>query len=121
MKGILKSLAMAAMLAGGMLASTGAQAQSQSRLCEVDQVGVFENRIHIKCAPIADKAFTKDILYYAMRIDNPAVMVDNIVALAVGAKQTRKPLVIWYDFNDYKSVPGCQGVNCRRLVAAALE
>lgn len=104
-----------------VIVPSSAQAQSQSRLCDVDQVGVFENRIHIKCVPIADKAYTKDIPYYAMRIDKPKAVVDGIIALAVGAKQTRKPLRIWFDFGDYKSVPGCQGNDCRRLVAAALE
>lgn len=94
---------------------------AQSRLCEVDQIGVFENRIHIKCVPIASKAYTKDIPYYAMAMTKPKAVIDNIIALAVGAKQTKKPLVVWFDFSDYKSVPGCQGNNCRRLVAAALE
>ena len=110
----------AAALLGGIL-PTSAQAQSQSRLCEVDQVGVFENRIHVKCVPIADKAYTRDIPYYAMRIDKRKAVIDGIIALAVGAKQTRKPLRIWFDFGDYESVPGCRGNNCRRLVAAALE
>lgn len=106
----------------GIAGATAAQAQSsQSRLCNVDQVAVFENRIHVKCAPNADQAFTKDIPYYAMNIGKDAKVIDNIIALAVGAKVTRKPLVVWYDFSDYQSVPGCNGTNCRRLVAAALE
>jgi len=112
----------AALIVASVVLFFASDAQAaQSRLCDVDQVGVFENRIHIKCVPIADKAYTKDIPYYAMAMTKPKAVIDNIIALAVGAKQTKKPLVVWYDFSDYKSVPGCLGSNCRRLVAAALE
>jgi len=111
----------AVMAAGvALVAGSGASAQ-QSRLCEVDQVAVFANRIHVKCVPIASAAYTKDIPYYAMATSKPKVLIDNIIALAVGAKVTRKPLRIWMDMSDYSSVPGCKGSNCRRLVAAALE
>ena len=98
-----------------------AEAATMSRLCKVDQVGVMNNRIHIKCAPLADKAYTKDIPYYAMNLTEDARKVDNIIALAIAAKQINKPLVVWFDWDDYRSVPGCQGNDCRKLVSAALE
>lgn len=101
--------------------SSGAVAQSDSRQCYVDQVAVFSNRIHLKCNPDKQKAYTSDILYYAMAISEDAKLIDNVIALAIGAKQTNKPLVIWFAPNDYRSVPGCQGNNCRRLSAVALE
>jgi hypothetical protein len=28
---------------------------------------------------------------------------------------------LWFDMDDYKSVPGCLGSDCRRLKGAALE
>lgn len=119
---VLKSLAslVAVFVASGWATEADA-ASVMSRLCNVDQVGVFENRIHIKCAPDPDKAYTKDIPYYAMAITGDARVIDNIIALAIGAKQVNKPLVIWFDMDDYRSVPGCQGSNCRKLTAAALE
>ena len=101
--------------------SSQASAATMSRECRVDQVGVFGNRIHIKCAPDPSKAYTGEIRYYAMAISQDARVVDNIVRVAIGAKQTNKPLVIWFDMDDYRSVPGCQGVDCRKLLAAALE
>lgn len=112
----------AALIAASIVLFYASNAQAaQSRLCNVDQVAVFENRIHIKCNAIAGKAYTKDIPYYAMAITKPKAVIDNVIALAVGAKVTKKPLVVWFDWNDYKSVPGCRGNDCRRLVAAALE
>lgn len=98
-----------------------AQAADMSRLCEVDQVAVLANRIHIKCAPDDAKAFTKDIRYYAMSLSQPPAKIQGVIALATTAKQIRKPLVIWFNWDDYRSVPGCQGIDCRVMSGAALE
>lgn len=95
-----------------------------SRSCNVDQIGVYANRIHLKCIPDPQRAYTGDIRYYAMAITGDARVlgvVENIIALAIGAKQTNKPMVIQFDMGDYRSVPGCQGNDCRKLVSAALE
>jgi hypothetical protein len=102
-------------------ASQAQAAQIMSRTCNVDQIGVFTNRIHIKCVPIQGTAYTNEIEYYAMAITSDARVIDNVIALAIGAKQTNKPLVIQFDMDDYKSVPGCQGHDCRKLTGAALE
>ncbi len=110
-----------AILAVGFMAVPGIANAATSRMCNVDQVGVMANRIHIKCAPNPGQAYTKDIPYYAMRLNEPEAKIDNIIALAIASKQIRKPLVVWFDQSDYKSLPGCLGSNCRRLVAAALE
>ena len=115
------TLATAVATGVGIGFATSANAADISRLCEVDQVGVMGNRIHIKCAPIAEKAYTKDIPYYAMSLDEKPAKIDAVIALATTAKQIRKPLVIWFDWDDYKSVPGCQGSDCRAMRGVALE
>lgn len=117
----LKAIAVAAVAFTAAGWTNNASAATVSRMCSVDQVGVFGNRVHVKCAPENDKAYTRDIRYYAMAISQDAKVVDNIVRVAIGAKQTNKPLVIWFDMDDYRSVPGCQGSDCRKLIAAALE
>lgn len=111
----------AAFCVAAFFGTTSAEAARQPRSCDVDQVGVMENRIHIKCVPIEGQANTQAIYYFAMSLSEDSRKVDNVIALAIAAKQTRKPLVIAYDTADYKSVPGCDGSNCRRLLAAALE
>ena len=112
-------MALAILFGGGVVAD--AQAADISRLCEVDQIGVMSNRIHIKCAPVEGKAFTRDIQYYAMSLSQPEAKINAIITLAATAKQIRKPLVVWFNWDDYKSVPGCLGQDCRVLIAAALE
>lgn len=121
MNAILKTACLLGVLASGMLFSTSANAARQTRMCAVDQVGVMENRIHIKCTPIEGQAQTQAIYYFAMNLSEDARKVDNIIALAIAAKQLRKPLVLAFEHDDYKSVPGCQGSNCRKLLAVALE
>jgi hypothetical protein len=118
-----KMLCLAALgLAGSLgLAARPAAAANSQRLCEVDQVAVIEGRIHIKCAPNPQQAFTTAIYYYAMPLTEPASKIEGVISLAIAAKQLRKPMVLWFDMDDYRSVPGCQGSNCRRLNGAALE
>jgi hypothetical protein len=103
------------------LFSHSAQAAPQSRSCLVDNVTVIDERMHIKCAPNAQQAYTKDILYYAMSLREPSVKVESIVMLAIAAKNRNKAMTLTFDSDDYKSVPGCQGNNCRALKGAAME
>jgi len=119
----LLALASAGIVLGSLQYAVPAMAAPEimSRTCRVDQVGVFGNRIHVKCAPIAGTAYTSAIPYYAMAINTDARVIDSVIALAIAAKQTNKPLVVQFDMADYASVPGCQGNNCRKLVAAMLE
>lgn len=123
---VTKGLAVSAALAAGLggIAALPALAQAQptiSRLCVVDQVAVIDQRVHIKCAVDNAKAFTQAITYYAMPLSEGDTKVSAVIALGIGAKQTGKPMVLWFNPDDYKSVPGCQGTNCRRLHGAALE
>ena len=97
-----------------------AEANSQ-RSCLVDNVAVVDTRMHIKCAPNPSQAYTSAIPYYALPLSEPAAKIESLIALAIAAKRERKAMVLWFDMNDYKSVPGCQGHNCRRLRGAALE
>jgi hypothetical protein len=118
-----KMLYLAALGLVGLLGFTAqpAAAANSQRLCNVDQVAVIESRLHIKCAPNPQQAYTGEIRFYAMGLNEPAAKVDAIISMAIAAKQLRKPMVLWFDMDDYRSVPGCQGTNCRRLNGAALE
>jgi hypothetical protein len=82
---------------------------------------VVDNRMHIKCAPVPGVAHTQAIYYFALPLSEPAAKIQGLIALAIEAKRIKKAMVLWFDMDDYKSVPGCQGSDCRRLVGAALE
>jgi hypothetical protein len=110
-----------AVLSAGTMIPQNSQAAAQSRSCLVDNVAIIDDRMHIKCAPNAQQAFTKDILYYAMSLREPSVKVESIVMLAIAAKNRNKAMTLTFDADDYKSVPGCQGSNCRALKGAAME
>ena len=101
--------------------ASSAQAATISRNCAVDNVAVIEARMHIKCAPIPTIANTHAIYYFAAALSEGPAKIESLVMLAIESKRIKKPLVIWYDPEDYASVPGCQGNNCRRLSGAALE
>jgi hypothetical protein len=111
----------AATLTVGAGFSGEAQAAAQTRSCLVDSVAVIDDRMHIKCAPNAQQAFSKDILYYAMNLREGTAKVEAIVMLAIAAKNRNKAMTVTFDLDDYKSVPGCQGSNCRAMKGAAME
>lgn len=108
-------------LAGAALGSTEAEAATTQRACLVDSVGVIEGRMHIKCAPLPANAYTGEIRYYAMNLSEGAAKIEAIVLLAIESKRRNKAMAISFDMEDYKSVPGCAGHNCRRLIGAAME
>jgi hypothetical protein len=56
-----------------------------------------------------------------MSLSQPSAKIQGIIALATTAKQIRKPLIIWFNWDDYKSVLGCLGSDCRVMSGAALE
>lgn len=105
----------------GLALASPAQADTMSRECLVDSVAVIDGRMHIKCAPIATVAHTSAIRYFALPLSEPQAKIDGLIMLAIESKRIKKPMVIWFDMADYKSVPGCLGSDCRRLKGAALE
>lgn len=120
----LVSLALLATLAATTWAIPAKAESIVSRECRVDQVAVLANRMHLKCNVDPRQTYTGEIRYYAVAITADArtgIMVESIIALAIAAKQANKPMVIRFDMDDYRSVPGCQGSDCRKLVSAALE
>ncbi len=121
----LKYLAAAPLAGLAMLTMPGleapAEAATKGRLCNVDHVAVISSRIHVKCTPNAKEGYTSDLRYYAMKLSEPRVKIDNIIKMAIESKRMKKPVRLWFDPNDYQSVPGCQGSNCRRLKGLALE
>ena len=97
-----------------------AQADTRSRACKPVEVAVFGNRLHVRCEPINGQAYTSELRYYAMKLDN-SVQVQATLDLLLMAKANNRSLTIRFDENDYQSVPGCQGGDCRRLVWAAMR
>ncbi len=118
----LTAAALAALGVGVIAAPSPAAAQVQSRDCNPTEVAVFSNRIHVRCAPIPSKAYTSDIPYYAMKLaGGDGRQVRMTLELMSEAKANGRKLRIWADMSDYKSVPGCQGSNCRRLTGVAMK
>ena len=106
-----------------LLAPPAGLAQSssaQSRDCKPVEVAVMQNRLHVRCAPISGRAYTLDILYYAMAFGGESTQSALTLDLLLAAKAAGRDLRVWFDMSDYASVPGCQGSNCRRLHAVAM-
>lgn len=109
------------------LASTFALSQSASakeimgRKCNPKEVAVYSNRIHVKCAPVQGKAYTNDIPYYAERINTRSPHIRYMLDTLLAAKASGRTLYIRFDMDDYQSVPGCKGSDCRRLISVAMR
>ena len=123
---IRKMIMVAAIAAGGFaglsaMAGSAEAAQIKSRDCKPTRIAIFKNRIHVKCAVIKSQAYTADIPYYAMSIEAAGPRLTAIIQLLVSAQERGRTLRIWPDMADYKSVPGCNGSNCRRLTGVSLR
>jgi hypothetical protein len=110
----------AALLLLAVPAAPALAEQIDSRDCKPEEVAVFETRVHVKCAPIAKKAETENIRYFAIATKDKAGVLPYVVEMLVAAKAANRELKIWYDRSDYKSVPGCSGSDCRRLTAVVM-
>lgn len=123
----IRTIVIAAALAVGGLAGATAMTGSaeaamiKSRDCKPVAIAIFKNRIHLKCAVIKSKAYTADIPYYAMSVKEAGGRLDALIQLMVSAQERGRTLRIWADMADYKSVPGCNGSNCRRLTGVSLR
>ena len=94
--------------------------QILNRSCNPVSVGVFSNRIHVRCKVNARKPYTKNIVYYAMAINSRnSKQVDYTLQAILAAHANNILLRIWFDNDDYKSVPGCRLKDCRRLTGVA--
>ena len=122
-KKISRCFAMAASLTAitYMASGTAAAEDIVSRACSPTEVAVFSNRIHVRCAPIEGQGWTKDIPFYAMPLSPNSKQLEYTLHLLAAAKAADKSLRVWVDRDDYQSVPGCRGGDCRRLVAAAMR
>ena len=97
------------------------KAQILSRVCTPSSVAVFASRIRVKCKKIPGKAYTGDITFYAMAIaSRNSKQVDYTLQVLLGAQANNKKLRIWFDYHDYASVPGCKGVDCRKLTGVSI-
>lgn len=108
-------------MAGVVVLGGRADAATQQRDCLVDSVAVIEQRMHIKCVPIQGTAYTGQITYYAMSLREGAPKVESIIMLAIESKRRNKAMKIHFDVEEYQSVPGCLGHNCRLLQGAIME
>ncbi|MEL7108246.1 MAG: hypothetical protein AAGJ68_00745 [Pseudomonadota bacterium] len=100
--------------------SLPADASNRTRVCKPATVGVFSNRIHVRCESINGQGYTEDIKYYAMKLDD-SPQVQATLQLLLMAKANNRELSINFDESDYNSIPGCQGSNCRRLRWASMR
>jgi len=75
-------------------------------LCTVNNVAVFDNRIHIRCNP-ADGS----IAYFAYATNSPNA--NRFLALANTAYALGDKLFVYYYTNSTQNPPGCQTGDCR--------
>lgn len=117
-----KRAALAGVFMAGVAAVGGrAEAATQQRDCLVDSVAVIGQRMHIKCAPVAGAAYTTQLTYYAMNLSEGAAKVQSIIMLAIESKRRNKAMKLQFDNEEYQSVAGCLGHNCRLLQGAIME
>ncbi len=86
----------------------------------VNNVAVYENRIHVKCASV-NIVGTNNVYYYAY----PTGGFDGYTAsrmLAVGqtAFALDKPAWLYYEANISYNPPGCNTGDCRLLVGISM-
>ena len=96
-----------------------AAAAEQSRECKVVNVAVLNNRVHIRCNPIAGGGLMQPPVFFAVELNNP--MADKAVALAAQALIANRTLNLTYEGTPGANPPGCQVADCRRLTSVWLQ
>jgi hypothetical protein len=78
--------------------------------CSIQNVGVFDNRVHVRCWNGAGAVF-----YFAAPTSD-AVRANRILSLLLTAQAAGKRLEVGYDPAANGSGFGCQVANCRPII-----
>lgn len=84
--------------------------------CTVNNVAVFESRIHVRCSP-ADGV----IAYFAYPTDlTHSQQASRYLALANSAFALGKHVWVYYDTNSAHNPSGCNTTDCRLLLGLSM-
>jgi len=103
-----------------LVASNPAQASSPSTptdyfVCTPQQVGVFTQRVHVRCAPSAPN----NISYFASCYASDSATASRFLSIFTTAKVTGKNVAIYYTASDTSGTScGCGSSDCRVIWGA---
>ena len=120
--GVLALLAGAIVLSGnvfarGVLASPAEDTAMATASCTPVAVGVFENRIHVRCS--AAVVIGTDTIYYWAYPTSDSAGASRFLSLFETARATNQTLTLFYTADDLSGQSfGCINSDCRRLWGA---
>ena len=117
----LTGVALAALVAA-MALSGDALASPSSSACTVVEVGVFPDRVHIRCS--APTVPGGDIVFFAISSADELV-ADRFVSMGMSALVSGRPMFFTFDtdysIHSFSDAPGCLAETCRIPTAFFLQ
>jgi hypothetical protein len=118
--------------------SSAAEAQVTSAACQVADVAVFDNRVHIHCGPSPASAgvlekmasdFGKlqsgeklvQIIPVYFAVEAGSKIAAQVVELGISALINRRAVDIFYEANSAANPAGCLTSDCRRLTGLVMR
>jgi hypothetical protein len=96
------------------------QAILTTHTCTPTGVGVFSNRIHVRCS--TGGAPGAAITYFAFCTQNDSALSARYLSTMTAAKATGKNLVMFYDQNDLSGTNcGCGTGDCRVITGLEMQ
>jgi hypothetical protein len=92
------------------------EATSSTFTCNINQVAVWENRIHVRCSPA-----NGNIAYFAYATDPlHGAQANRYLALADTAYALGHRLVVGYWSDSMANPPSCNANDCRKITALTM-
>jgi hypothetical protein len=86
----------------------------------IDEVAVFENRIHLHCNTV-NMVGSDAVSYYVYSTDPAhATTANEILAIGNTAFALGDPMDLWYNADSALNPPGCNTGDCRGLTGAEI-
>lgn len=95
-----------------------AAAAEQNRVCKVENVAAFTNRVHVRCDAVAGGGLIVPPVFFSVEVSSP--LADKLLILGAAAIETNRPLHLTYEGLPGQNNPGCQVSDCRRLLSVWL-
>ncbi len=107
---------------GNALSNAPAPAGERWVLCQVAEVGGFDDRTHVRCANgEGEGTYGKPSVFLAVDNAQRPALAAALAAAGLRARSTGEPMAVLIDQTESANPPGCLPHDCRRLAGFVAE
>ena len=85
--------------------------------CDIDQVAIYSDRAHIKCANFIIVG-SDTVRYFAIANDKEnEMLINRVMAIGLTNLSMNRSVNVWFSSVSSNNPSGCQSADCRKLLA----